>query len=157
MPLDPPSIARISGSLVSMDPWKRLGYREIGLRNYLSRSDPGLSRYKITVGDECAGVVCVRYPWLGGPFLELLAVLDGFRGKGVGTAVIGWMEEECRGICSNLWTSAASFNDRALAFYRRHGFAEATLIQDLLKPGDDELLLRKRIPLPPPARGAGAH
>jgi diamine N-acetyltransferase len=136
-----------------MDPWKRLGYREAGFRNYLSRSDPGLAGYSITVGRECAGVVCVRYPWLGGPFLELLAVLDGFRGKGVGGAVIDWMEEECRGICNNLWTSASSFNDRALAFYRRLGFAEATLIEDLLKPGDDELLLRKRIPSPPPARG----
>jgi diamine N-acetyltransferase len=146
MPLDPPSIARIAGSLVSMDPWKRLEYREAGFRNYLGRSDPGLSRYGITVGQGCAGVVCLRYPWLGGPFLELIALLDGFRGKGLGGEVIDWMGKECRGICANLWTSASAFNDRALAFYRRHGFAEVTLIEDLLKPGDDELLLRKRVP-----------
>jgi diamine N-acetyltransferase len=148
--LDPHSAGRIAAFLASVDPWKRLGYGQSGLHAYLTRPDPGLSRYSITQEQECAGVVCVRCPWLRGPFLELIAVLDGFQGKGLGGSVIGWMEKEARGVCTNLWTSVSSFNHLATAFYRRHGFEEATLLKDFLKPGEDELLLRKRVPGSPP-------
>jgi GNAT superfamily N-acetyltransferase len=145
LPLGPDSATKISGSLVSMDPWKRLGYRESGLRSYLTRPDPALARYRITRGRELAGVVCIRYPWLGGPFLELIAVLDGFQGQGLGGAILGWMEKEVRGVTSNLWTTASAFNYRALTFYQRHGFVEVTIIEDFLKEGEDEILLRKQV------------
>lgn len=145
LPLDPQSAHWAAKSLAAMDPWKRLGYREAGLLTYLTRQDPGLSRYLLTLGKECAGAVCIRYPWLRGPFLELIAVMDGFQGKGIGNAVLGWMEKEARGVCANLWVSVSSFNDRALTFYLRQGFSEATILKDLLREGEVEILLRKRV------------
>ncbi len=145
LPLDPPSIDLIAASLVSMDPWKRLGYRSSGFQSYLSRPDPGLARYRISRGQECAGVACIRYPWLRGPFLELIALLDGFQGKGIGSAMLGWMEKEGKGVCANLWTTVSSFNQRGLSFYLREGFVEATMFKDFLKKGEDEILLRKKI------------
>jgi GNAT superfamily N-acetyltransferase len=74
-----------------------------------------------------------------------MAVLDGFQGQGLGGAILGWMEKEVRGVTSNLWTTASSFNHRALSFYQRHGFAEVTTLKDFLHVGDDEILLRKQV------------
>ena len=147
LPLDPESAGVIAEALVCMDPWKRLEYRESGLLAYLTRTDPALARYRISVGKELAGVVCIRYPWLRGPFLELIAVLDGFQGKGVGNAILEWMEKEARGVCPNLWTTVSAFNHRAAAFYQRHGFREVTILEDFLKPGEDEILLGKKLEL----------
>jgi GNAT superfamily N-acetyltransferase len=145
LPLDPDAAGVIAGRLVSMNPWMRLGYRESGLLSYLTRTDPALARYLISGDRDLAGVLCIRYPWLRGPSLELIAVLDGFQGKGLGSAILEWMEKEARGVCSNLWTTVSSFNHRAAAFYQRHGFREVTILEDFLKQGEDETLLRKRI------------
>ena len=73
------------------DPWLRLGYTEDGLFRYLIRSDPSLNRYAVVVSEETAGVVCVRYPWLRGPYLEMLAVFPPHQGKSLGRALIAWM------------------------------------------------------------------
>lgn len=145
LPLDPDSAGVMAGWLVSMDPWKRLEYRESGLLAYLTRTDPALARYRITVGKELVGVLCIRYPWLRGPSLELIAILDGFRQKGLGSAVLEWMEKGARGICPNLWTTVSFFNHRAVAFYEKHGFREVVILRDFLKPGEDEILLRKEV------------
>jgi len=63
-------VAPISSALAVMEPWRTLGYRADGLARYLLRSDPALSRYLVRVSHEIAGLVCVRYPWLLGPYLE---------------------------------------------------------------------------------------
>jgi diamine N-acetyltransferase len=146
LPLDPESAGVIAEALVCTDPWKRLGYRESGLLAYLTRQDPALARYRIMHGQNLSGVVCIRYPWLRGPFLELIGVLDGFQGLGLGKAILEWMEKEASGVSPNLWTTVSSFNHRAAAFYLRHGFMEATILKDFLKHGEDEILLKKRIP-----------
>ena len=150
LPLDTESAGVIAEALVCMDPWKRLEYRESGLLAYLTRQDPGLARYRIMHGRNLSGAVCIRYAWLRGPFLELIGVLDGFQGKGLGGAVLEWMEEQAAGVTSNLWTTVSSFNHRAVVFYQRQGFREVTILKDFLKQGEDEILLRKRIVAPAP-------
>ncbi|MEW6667190.1 MAG: GNAT family N-acetyltransferase [Thermodesulfobacteriota bacterium] len=148
LPLDPESAGKIASALVGMDPWKRLGYGESGLLAYLTRTDPALARYRLMLGQTLAGMVCIRYPWLRGPSLELIGILDGFQGNGMGSAVLGWMEEGARGVCPNLWTTVSSFNHRAVAFYEKHGFREVVVLKDFLKQGEDEVLLRKQIAAP---------
>lgn len=128
-----------------MDPWKRLGYLESKLLRYMTGMNPGLASYQIRVNGETAGVCCIRYPWLRGPCLELICVLEEFQGRGIGRAALGWMAQEAKGVCPNIWTTVSSFNDKALAFYRRLGFSEVVTLEDFLKAGYDEILLRKRI------------
>ena len=91
------------------------------------------------------GVVCVKYPWLRGAYLELIAVFPPQRGRGLGADVIRWLEEEVPNSAPNLWTLVSSFNRRARDFYERQGFAAIGAIDDLVKPGYTEILLRKRI------------
>ena len=138
-------VAPISSALAVMEPWRTLGYRADGLARYLLRSDPALSRFLLMVYGEIGGVVCVRYPWLLGPYLELLALFDPHQGKGLGFEILSWLETEARPASQNLWALVSAFNTKGRAFYQCLGFAELTPLTDLVKAGCDEILLRKRL------------
>lgn len=142
-PLDSEDILFLSQQLATMDPWITLGYSPESLSRYLRRLDPALARYAICIGGETCGVVCVRYPWLLGPNLELLAILPGRQRHGIGRTILEWMESECRGIARNIWTLTSSFNEKAMTFYRQAGFSEVAPLPDLVRQGLDEILLRK--------------
>lgn len=127
--------------MADMEPWRTLGYRVETLSRYLTRPDPSLGRYTATVSGKLAGVVCVRDPWLLGPFIELLAVFAEYQGGGVGGCILKWVET--RGGWPNVWVTVSSFNVRALSFYERFGFQEVARLKDLIRTGFHEILLRK--------------
>ena len=128
-----------------------MNYPADALARFLASSDGGVSRYLVEIGGKQAGAVSVRYPWLKGPYLELLAILPAYQGAGVGSAILGWFEQEAiRLRARNLFVCASSFNARALRFYGRHGFQPAATLHGLVADGYDEILLRKS-----PARRTG--
>jgi diamine N-acetyltransferase len=133
----------LSNRLASMDPWFSLGYSAGGLLHYLLRPDPALYRFVIFVGPKVSGLVCVRYPWLRGPCLELLAVLADQKRRGIGREVMSWIQTQCPRTAPNIWTLTSSFNAGARSFYRSLGFSEVVALPDLISSGSDELLLRK--------------
>jgi GNAT superfamily N-acetyltransferase len=131
--------------MASMDPWRRLGYGVSALQRYLVTDSPALVRHEIAVEGECAGVVAVRAPWLRGPYLELLAVLPAHQGRGIGAAVLRWLEAEAAP-ARNLWVMVSAFNEGARRFYARHGFVEVGAVPGLVREGFDEVLMRKALP-----------
>jgi diamine N-acetyltransferase len=143
--LEAEDAVEISRVLSSMDPWRRLGYRPEQLRSYLVREDPALKRYAVRVAGDKAGVLCVRHPWLLGPYNELLAVYPPFQGRSLGREVLGWMEEQYRAAARNIWTTVSSFNTGARRFYAGLGFTEVAPLYDLIEHGYDEILLRKKL------------
>jgi GNAT superfamily N-acetyltransferase len=144
-PLLPDEMERIGTLLATMDPWRALGYTPEGLARYLSREDPALSAHVVRGENGLAAVVCVREPWLMGPFIELLACFDPFRGIGLGREILACLESRLKPGTANLWTTASSFNAQALGFYRHMGFTEVAQLKDLVRQGYDEILLRKRL------------
>lgn len=139
------NIAELARVLVMMDPWMTLGYRPEPLSRYLSRNDPALHRFVVRSRDTAAGCICIRHPWLMGPFLEILAVFPDFQRRGLGGALVRWLEEEVRSSCPNIWTTVSSFNSNAAGFYHRMGFVRVGPLKDLIKAGFDEILLRKTL------------
>ena len=138
----------IAGRLATMDPWLALSYSTIPLKNYLSGGDPSLHRYKVMVDNVIAGVVAVRYPWLRGAYLELIGLFPEQQGRGLGTAILQWLEQETRPCAANCWVLVSSFNDLAKRFYFRQGFREVGSIEALVSLQSTELLLRKVLRLP---------
>jgi diamine N-acetyltransferase len=134
----------ISNILAFQDPWLRLGYTEDSLIRYLTRTDPSLNRYAVVVCEETAGVICARYPWLRGPYLEMFAVFPPHQGKNLGKELIVWMSDECCSISNNVWTTVSSFNTPALSFYKNIGFFEIAELPDLVAGGFSEILLQKK-------------
>jgi GNAT superfamily N-acetyltransferase len=133
----------IAGMLAVSEPWVSLKFSAASLANYLMRDDAALHRYVISVEDDLAGVICVRFPWLRGPYIELLGVSPNQRGKGIGKQVLAWVETEARRESKNLWVLTSSFNLQAQNFYQSLGFHPIGPIQGLVSPEHDEILLRK--------------
>jgi diamine N-acetyltransferase len=142
--LEPRDVDELSRALASMDPWLKLDYKPEAIAFYLLRADPALRRYSITTEGKISGILAVRFPWLFGPFIELIALFDDCRGKGHGRQLIDWTIDHFPS-SPNLWVTVSSFNLEAQAFYSRMGFEQVTLLEDLIKPGWHEILLRKRL------------
>jgi GNAT superfamily N-acetyltransferase len=133
----------LAEAIAAMPPWSVVNYPADALARSLASSD-GARRYRIEAQGATAGVISVRSPWLKGPYLEILAILTQFQGRGIGTSLLAWFEEEAlRQAARNLWVCASSFNTRALQFYARHGFQPAATLPGLVVSGYDEILLRK--------------
>ena len=143
-PLAPEACAPLARAIVAMPPWSAMGSSADAMTRFLAGDDGGARRYVIEIGGTPAGAASVRSPWLKGPYVELLAVLPDFQARGIGGSFLRWLEQEAlRHDARNLWVCASRFNERALRFYARHGFAEAAALPGLVADGFDEILLRK--------------
>jgi GNAT superfamily N-acetyltransferase len=144
-PLEATDCFVLASKLAVMDPWARLGYGAAALETYLGRQDGALIRWVAERDGEVAGILALRHPWLRGPYVEMLAVLPGHQGHGLGGAVMDWTIRHAAEISRNLWACVSDFNAQARAFYARHGFAEIAPLDGLVQPGMAEILLRKRL------------
>lgn len=144
--LPPDAVPALADAFAAMLPWKAYPFTASQLRAYLAKGEPGAPRYLVTVNGAAAGAMGLRLEWLRGPYLQFLGILPAFQGRGLGAAVLGWMEREARAAGQrNLWVAASDFNLDALRFYTRAGFVAAARIDDLVLDGRTEILLRKRL------------
>jgi ribosomal protein S18 acetylase RimI-like enzyme len=132
--------------LAAIEPWARLGMSSMHMRAGIATSDDNKRCFTIWHGEERAGVIVVRHPWLAGPYLNLLGVLPRFQKLGLGRAALGWMEEEAvRAGSRNCFLCVSAFNTIAHKFYLSCGYEKAATLQDLIADGEGEILMRKRL------------
>jgi len=139
-------VSTLASTISSMNPWRSLGYSRKRLADFLRKPEPSCRRYLIIYSGQSAGVICVQYPWLRGAYIGLLAIFEGFKGKGIGGEVLIWLEEQTGSKYKNIWALVSSFNAQAREFYKKQGFKEVAALPDLVKPGFDEILIRKILP-----------
>jgi diamine N-acetyltransferase len=144
-PITADAAAMLGHALISIDPWQRMNYSPSAMTTYLAASEPGTCRRAICRDGTPIGAVSVRYPWLRGPYLELLGLLPGHQGLGAGAAILDWMAAEARGRANSLWVCTSTFNARALTFYQRHGFVAVGDLEGLVGPEFTEVLLRRKL------------
>lgn len=145
--LRPPTLgeARALGlACAAIDPWVTLRYDPAALGAYLERAEASLHRYAILWDGRPAGVIALRYPWLRGPFIEMLAVLPAHQGKGLARAALNWAEQRTIAITGNLWATVSDFHAPGRAFWKHQGFEEVVPLTGLIGDGA-EILLRKRL------------
>lgn len=142
--LEPSFAATLAAAIVAMPPWSAMAYPAEAMTRFLAATGDGASRYVVEVDGVEAGAVSIRFPWLKGPYLELLAVLPPFQRRGIGAGILDWFEREASGLgARNLWVCASSFNADGLRFYQRHGFRPTATLPGLVADGYEEVLLRK--------------
>lgn len=137
--------AHLGTACAAIDPFLRLGLSAAGLHRYLERPDPSLYRFVIEIEDLPAGVIALRWPWLRGPFLEMLAVLPIAQGRGIGRQAMDWAIDQSGRVAANLWTTVSDFNQPARRFYESAGFVEVAPLPGLVAPGGAEILMRKEL------------
>jgi ribosomal protein S18 acetylase RimI-like enzyme len=143
-PMTETSADALGPRLAAFGPWAHYAFGADRMTAGLKRRD-GAALYQIACGADLAGAVVVVSPWLAGPYLQLLGVLPEHQGRGIGTRVLAWLEAEARGRFRNLWLCVSGFNAGAQRFYRAHGFELVAALDGLVRDGDDELLMRKRL------------
>lgn len=135
--------------LSQMEPWRSLDYSPATLRNYLLSPDPSLHcRMIITAPPdaELIGVFAVRAPWLFGAYLELFAIFPNYQDCGIGRKFLAFLEQAVLAAAGrNFWILVSAFNHPARNFYLRNGYHEVGKLDNLLKNGYDEILLRKQL------------
>ncbi len=83
-------------------------------------------------------------------YLQSLCMAEDARGQGLGTELLGVVEERVFRDFKNFFLCVSSFNPRARALYERLGFEPVGVLHDYVVKGHDELLMRKtRGPLVP--------
>jgi ribosomal protein S18 acetylase RimI-like enzyme len=144
-PIDAGLARPLGETIAQMAPWHMLGKDAASLAVSLQVEDHGDIHRVIWLNANCAGAVSIRYPWLYGPYLALLAILPDYQGRGIGSAILRWMEAEVHGTANNIWACVSSFNTDAQTFYIKHGFDTVGILPNLLRNGFSELLVRKQI------------
>jgi ribosomal protein S18 acetylase RimI-like enzyme len=135
-----------SAWIVTMEPWRGLGYKAPPLGKYLGRMarerEVWAARGPGRAG-AVLGMVVVQDGFLLGGFVSLLAVRPEAIGQGVGRALMEHVAARTFASRAWLFVSCDSANPAALAFYRKLGFLRVGRLPDLIKPGRVEVLLRK--------------
>jgi len=140
-----PAVARKQAEwIVTMEPWRGLGYRAAALGRYLARSARAGEVWIVrAAGHAASGVVVATDGFLLGVFIALLAVRPDASGQGLGTHLVAHVATRTFSRRRWLFVSCDADNRAALRFYRRHGFVRVGRLPDLVRPGRVELLLRK--------------
>ena len=135
------AIERCARMMENSEPWRTLGRGyEAGLAIL---RDPARERYAAMSGDEIAGfAVLVTQGALVG-YLQLLCVAPGHRGRGVGRALMAFVEDKIFARFPNFFLMVSDFNADARRFYERLGYETIGEIRDFLVAGRGEILMRK--------------
>jgi ribosomal protein S18 acetylase RimI-like enzyme len=147
--------ATLAPRIAGIDPWHRLAIAPDRLARQFAPRD-GVEIRLVTLAEAPApdalaqnapvGAVVIRRDWLLGPYLQHLSVLPEAQGHGAGRAALALLDHLARADGHrNAWLCVSAFNERALTFYRRHGFTAAAHLPDLVRPGDSEILMRRRL------------
>jgi ribosomal protein S18 acetylase RimI-like enzyme len=135
----------LAPQVTAIGPWAHYGLEPSRISAAFKSRDDGAARYQIECGADLAGAVVILSPWMAGPYLQMLAVLPAHQSRGIGARFLGWYEAEARGHFRNLWLCVSAYNTEAQRLYRAHGFERVATLEALLREGDDEVLMRKRL------------
>lgn len=138
-----PDLDVIAEGLAAIDPWARVGREPEHFRAALTKPLAATFRYAIRRNDTCVGALVIRYPFLRGPYIELIGLFPEAQGHGIARRVVEWMEREVAGEATNLWLCVTDWNAPARAAYAALGFCEVGPLPALAAGGTTEIFMRK--------------
>ena len=101
--------------------------------------------YVALAGDEIAGFLILRMDGPLSGYLQTVGVAPEWRGKGIGSRLVGFAEERIFRDRPNVFMCVSSFNPDALRLYKKLGYEVIGEIDDFIVKGHSEVLLRKTI------------
>jgi len=147
---DKPSIMQILDNTTEFKPSEVVVAEEL-IGSYLG--DPCRSGYHILVGElnsVVAGYICFGPTPLTDATWDIywMAVAPDKQGQGIGSALLKSAEKnimEADGRLAIIETSSIPAYEKARHFHIRHGYETVARIPDFYAPGDDKLILRRRL------------
>ncbi len=127
--------------MVKSEPWITLG---IDLARCRSAFDGECKEVYVLKEDEAlAGFVILQVCGSFKGYIQTLCIDESWRGRGLGTKLLEFCEKRILKISPNIFICVSSFNSNAIKLYERFGFKLVGELQDFVKTGYSELLLRK--------------
>lgn len=148
-PMTAESATRLGTATATYGPWRHYSIPADAMaRTFAPAVDNG-ARYEVRVVGDLAGGMVIRNPWLVGPYLQTIALLPASQGGGVGGLILAWFEARAQLAGQrNVWLCVSAHNVAAQRFYLAHGWQTVADLPDLIRDGDGEILMRKRLHSP---------
>jgi [ribosomal protein S18]-alanine N-acetyltransferase len=125
------------------DPWVALGktYSDClaAIRNPIAET------YIVKSSGRVIGLAIIQ---LKGPmtgYIQTLVIQARFRGNGIGTQLIAYLEKRIHEVSPNIFMCVSDFNTDAQRLYKKLGFEVIGEIKNYVIEGHSEILLRKTI------------
>jgi ribosomal-protein-alanine N-acetyltransferase len=99
--------------------------------------------YTASLEDEIIGFIILQTGGTFKGYIQTLCVSEAYRGKGFGEKLLQFCEDRILKISPNIFICVSSFNKGAIKLYYQFGFKLVGELNDFVKEGFTELLLRK--------------
>ncbi|HKK42223.1 MAG TPA: N-acetyltransferase [Bacteroidales bacterium] len=138
---DPAEWAVCAEIMAGTDPWITLG---MDYEQCLPAFG-GIHRevYVMQKGEQVAGFVILQVLGTFAGYIQTLCIDESWRGKGLGTMLLNFSEQKIFGFSPNIFICVSSFNKRAIKLYYDFGFKLVGELDNFVKEGFSELLMRK--------------
>jgi ribosomal-protein-alanine N-acetyltransferase len=138
---DPQDISVCAMMMAQSDPWITLGMNyELCLKAF---EGPLKEIYVIEKEKEITGFVIIQTGGTFKGYIQTLCISEAYRGKGLGEKLLQFCEDRILKISPNVFICVSSFNKGAIKLYYKFGFKLVGELNDFVKEGFTELLLRK--------------
>jgi [ribosomal protein S18]-alanine N-acetyltransferase len=101
--------------------------------------------YVIEKDNVIAGFVILQTAGTFSGYIQTICVDEAFRGMGLGKMLLHYCDERVRQFSPNLFICVSSFNAGAIKLYYEFGFRLVGELENFVRQGFTELLLRKTI------------
>ncbi len=140
---DSGKIAMCAKMMTNSDPWITLGF---SYDQCLPAFDGiGKEICVMEIDGKIVGFVVLQLCGTFKGYIQTICIDNEYRGKGLGTKLLMFCEERIFKISPNIFICVSSFNHGAIKLYSSLGFKLVGELDNFVKHGFTELLLRKTI------------
>jgi ribosomal-protein-alanine N-acetyltransferase len=138
---DPEDFSECATMMCTTDPWITLKM------NYdlclLAFEGTCKEIYVLRVHNEIAGFVIIQTGGTFSGYIQTICISEKYRGQRLGTKLLEFSEERILKFSPNVFICVSSFNKGAIKLYYEFGFKLIGTMENFVREGFDELLLRK--------------
>jgi ribosomal protein S18 acetylase RimI-like enzyme len=140
---DPKDFGVCALMMSKTDPWITLGMNYDQCLNAFEGDCKEI--YIINYGQDIAGFVILQVCGTFSGYIQTICIGEDHRGKGFGTKLLKFCEERILKFSPNIFICVSSFNKGAIRLYYEFGFKLVGELDNFVKEGFTELLLRKTV------------
>lgn len=140
---DPADIRVCARMMAGTDPWITLGMDFVGCLAAFEGECKEI--YVLKEGRTIAGFVILQLCGTFSGYIQTLCISKKYRGKGLGTRFLRFCETRVLKFSPNLFICVSSFNVGAKKLYLNYGFKVVGEMENFVKQGFTEILLRKTV------------
>ena len=139
---DPQNFAFCALMMSKTDPWITL---EMNYEQCLKAFEGNHKEiYIVETANETAGFVIIHTCGTFSGYIQTICI-DNYRGRGIGKKLLQFCEERILKFSPNVFICVSSFNKGAIKLYYEFGFKLVGELDNFVKEGFTELLLRKTV------------